>query len=86
MRLMLYHYDSCPYCERVRSAARTLGLVLELRNIHESAEHLADLRRATGRSTVPVLRIIGFGEHEEWMPESSDIVDFLRRNVDLLKR
>ena len=39
---------------------------------------------ARGRGTVPVLRIVegegeGDGARDEWMPESRDIVSWLRR-------
>jgi glutaredoxin 2 len=33
---------------------------------------------ATGRRTVPVLRIEHDDGRVEWMPESADIVDYLR--------
>jgi len=70
--LALYHYDGCLYCARVRSAMRALGVEIELRNIHQDAQHLADLTEARGRTTVPVLRI-----GDEWMGESADIVQYL---------
>ena len=55
--LSLYHYEGCPYCQRVHDAMKRLGIKIELRDIRASTEHLGALRAATGRSTVPVLRI-----------------------------
>jgi glutathione S-transferase len=79
--LSLYHYPSCPYCQRVRRAADELGIALELRDIHAQPGRLGELLAATGRRTVPVLRI----EHEdgkvEWLPESRDIIEYLRDMV-----
>ncbi|MEM7674647.1 MAG: glutaredoxin [Myxococcota bacterium] len=74
--LKLYHFETCPFCHRVRRAADRLGVELELLDIFKDDQHLQDLTAATGRRTVPVLRI----EDEKgvrWMPESADIVAYL---------
>lgn len=75
--LSLYHFEGCPYCQRVRDAMRRLDLEIELRDVRASAEHLGALRAATGRSTVPVLRIEEADGKVRWMPESLDIVAYL---------
>ena len=77
--LSLYHFDGCPYCQRVRDAMKRLGIQIELRDIRASAEHLGALRAATGRSTVPVLRIEEGEGKTRWMPESLDIVAYLEK-------
>jgi glutaredoxin 2 len=76
--LSLYHYDSCPYCHRVRSAIDRLGIEVELRDIDQQPEHLRALMGARGRRTVPVLRIEG-EDGSTWMPESADIVRYLEK-------
>lgn len=77
-KLALYHYDGCFFCSRVRRVIDELGLQVELRNIHANAEHMNDLRAARGgRRTVPVLRVMR-ADGDEWIPESEDIVDWLR--------
>lgn len=74
--LSLYHFESCPYCARVRRALRDLDLELEveLKDIHRDPAAHADLVAAMGRQTVPVLRI---EDGDVWMPESADIIRFL---------
>lgn len=72
--LSLYHFDSCPYCARVRRAVSDLGLEVQLVDIHRDPSAQAELVAATGRPTVPVLHI---EEGDVWMPESGDIVRFL---------
>ncbi len=72
--LSLYHFDSCPYCARVRRALRDLELDVELEDIHRDPSAQADLVAATGRQTVPVLHV---ADGDVWMPESGDIVRFL---------
>lgn len=82
-QLSLYHYDSCFYCSRVRRAIAELGLDIELRDVLLDREHRKDLVAATGRGTVPVLRIRYADDREVWMPESRDIIAFLQRNFGL---
>ncbi|MEO0424711.1 MAG: glutathione S-transferase N-terminal domain-containing protein [Pseudomonadota bacterium] len=72
-RLSLYWFRGCPWCERVRAAIADLGLEVDERNIREHAEHAAAMHEATGRGTVPVLRI-DTDNGTEWVGESADIV------------
>lgn len=74
--LSLYHFDSCPYCARVRRALEDLDLEAEvgLEDIHRDPAAQADLVAATGRQRVPVLRM---EDGDVWMPESGDIIRFL---------
>jgi glutaredoxin len=76
--LALYHFDLCPYCRRVRKAIDTLGLDVTLRNIHQDPASRDELREATGRTTVPCLRIEDEAGSVTWMHESSDIVEHLQ--------
>jgi len=75
--LSLYYFDGCPFCVRVLRAIDALGLEVELRNIYTHPSHLAELREARGRTTVPVLRITSPDGKDRWMPESADIVRYL---------
>ncbi len=77
LELSLYHFWSCPFCDLVRRAIERLGLEVELRDIHEDPAHLQALGRATGRTTVPCLRIDGDSDKRTWLHESTDIVKFL---------
>lgn len=78
-RLALYHYDGCFFCTIVHRAIAELGIEVELRNIYQDRQHLSDLTAARGRRTVPVLRISRADGSEVWMPESRDIVRYLRQ-------
>ncbi len=75
--LALYHSPSCGFCWMVQRVIGELGIDVELRNVDQQGEHRADLLAARGRGTVPVLRILD-GDRDEWMPESLDIVQWLR--------
>lgn len=77
--LILYHYDWCPFCVRVRRVVERLGISLEERNIITHREYRQELAQARGRATVPVLRIRNEGGEDEWMPESRDIIRYLEQ-------
>ena len=77
--LSLYQTAFCPYCERVRGALRHLGAEVERRDIDESPEHREELVQATGRATVPCLRIEDPTGEVRWMHESEDIIDYLEQ-------
>ena len=75
--LALYYYPECPFCQRVLHAIRETGAKVELRHVWDHPPYRAELQAARGRTTVPVLRITGKGT-DRWMPESADIVRYLR--------
>jgi len=78
MHLSLYYYDTCPFCQRVLMAMRSFkNLQIEKRNVMFKSGFAKEQRQATGRSTVPCLRIQKDGD-VEWMYESSEIVRYLR--------
>tara|TARA_B100001750_G_scaffold201343_2_gene176045 strand:+ start:716 stop:1303 length:588 start_codon:yes stop_codon:yes gene_type:complete len=79
MALALYKYDACGYCQRVLRAIADLGLQerIELRDTLVDPRWRKELVGATGRATVPVLRIEDEGEEVRWLPESRDIVAYL---------
>ena len=79
--LALYHFDSCPYCERVRSASRRLDLEIELRDIQTEPKWREELVAATGRQMVPCLRIEQTGGPARWLHESQDIIRYLETEV-----
>lgn len=78
----LYGYPQCPYCTRVLNAISMLGIEVPLRNTMTDDAHNAALVAATGRETVPVLRIEMRDGTIRWLPESKDIVRFLADRFD----
>ncbi len=77
--LALYQYAGCPFCLRVRHALRRLGIEIELRDTLAEAAYRDEVLEATGRGTVPVLRIEEEDGGVHWMPESADIVAYLQQ-------
>lgn len=80
--LALYYFDGCPFCALVRSEIDQLGIEVELRDIFSDLQHRDDLVGARGRATVPVLRITSADDGDRWMPESHDIVNYLRKTYE----
>ena len=77
-QLALYHYDSCPFCVRVRQMIQSLGLEIELRNTQLSPEHRAELVAGGGTAQVPCLRIEEPAGDIAWLYESAAIGQYLQ--------
>jgi glutaredoxin len=76
--LALYAYRGCPFCSRVERVVQELGIEIEVRDTLAGAGHADALLEATGRRTVPVLRIDDEDGETRWMPESVEIVAYLQ--------
>jgi len=76
-KLSLYHRNFCMFCSRVINVIKGLDLEIDGKNIWQDGDALRELQQATGRATVPVLRIESSDGEVMWMPESSDIVRYL---------
>lgn len=74
--LALYHYETCPYCRKVRNVIDRLGLSIEMRNTREKSEYRDQLMEGGGKNQVPCLRI-DRDDDTKWMYESDDIIGFL---------
>jgi glutaredoxin 2 len=84
--LALYQYDGCGYCMRVKHVIDSLDLAVELRNTLENRVFSDEVFAATGRRTVPVLRIEDEGGAVEWLPESNEIIRFLMERYGTSER
>ena len=73
--LVLYKFDSCPFCQRVQRQLEPLGLAqdIELRDTRQDPKARALLQEETGRTQVPCLFING-----KPLFESSDISAYLQ--------
>ena len=76
-KLSLYHRNFCMFCSRVIHVIKNLDIDIDGKNIWQNSDALRELEQATGRATVPVLRIESANGEVMWMPESSDIVRYL---------
>ena len=74
---ILYQYDSCPYCRRVRQFLDGVDVRVPMRDILLDREAYIDLIRGGGKGTVPCLRIERDTGDVEWLYESADIVEYI---------
>lgn len=79
MKLELFYYDQCPFCQIVLRKIKELSLKEKIifSNVLENSEKAIFHRNQTGRSTVPCLYI-----DENPMFESADIAKWLEKNKD----
>ena len=76
--LSLYQTPYCPYCVIVRRVIDELGLDVELRDVAREPKYRQELYAVRGRGTVPVLRREDADGSVHWLPESRDIIHYLR--------
>ncbi|MGE4170248.1 MAG: glutaredoxin family protein [Candidatus Margulisiibacteriota bacterium] len=73
--LVLYHFESCPFCQRVRRYIAEQGYSIPMRDILEDAEAKKELLRIGGKTQVPCLVIDG-----KALYESRDIIAWLEEH------
>ena len=74
MKLELFKFNTCPYCNRVMREIQNEGRTdIEFHDIYESAEDAERLVREGGKKQVPCLFIDG-----EPLYESADIIEWLK--------
>jgi len=73
--LTLYHFMSCPYCQRVRDYLKQEGISIPMKDTHENAANRVELIKIGGRPQVPCLVIDG-----KALYESLDIIEWFKKN------
>ncbi|PMH37118.1 NrdH-redoxin [Vibrio sp. 10N.286.49.B3] len=74
----LYQFEACPFCVKVRRAMKRQSVDIELRDAKNNPTFRAELKAGGGKIKVPCLRIEKEG-NVEWLYESSDIVDHIKK-------
>lgn len=76
-QLALYQFRSCPFCIKVRRAAKRLSLDIEQRDALRDPSHRTALLEGGGEIKVPCLRITEDNGQSRWLYESDDIIRYL---------
>lgn len=79
--MALYQFAACPFCVKVRWAARRLGLTIALRDAKTDDAHRAALLQGGGKIKVPCLRTTATDGTDTWRYESSVIIQQLEQLV-----
>ena len=77
--LALYHFQTCPFCIKVRHEMARLSLPIALRDAQHDPQHRADLLQGGGKIQTPCLQIADGHGNSRWMYESDDIIRYLRQ-------
>ena len=77
--LALYEHELCGFCQMVRRSTRDIDLEVESRNILREPGRREELIEGGGKGMVPCLRIEYPDGRVEWLYESADIIDYLKR-------
>ncbi len=81
----LYQFKACPFCVKVRRAARRLNLFIEVRDAKFNSAHRLALQQEGGKIKVPCLRIDNCDGQTQWMYESNDIIRYLNSKFPVEK-
>jgi glutaredoxin len=77
MKLELYFFKSCPYCQKVLSSLEGKDHSIALKDTRENENYYKELKEVNnGITQVPCLVIDG-----KPMLESDDIIEFLKNNI-----
>jgi len=75
--LVLYQYEACPFCVKVRRSLKRHALIIETRDVKRNQVAREELLAGGGDLQVPCLRIEEGDQDYRWMYESSDIIRYL---------
>ena len=78
-QLILYQYEACPFCVKVRRAMKRHGLNIEVQEVKRNELAQAELLAGGGQLKVPCLRIAQSEHESQWMYESGDIISYLEK-------
>lgn len=81
-QLILYQFQACPFCIKVRRTIHRLNLTIEKRNANEDPLYRQELMMGGGKWQTPCLRIEEAGQ-VHWLYESSAIIDYLQQRFGM---
>jgi len=76
----LYQFEACPFCVKVRRFLKSEGIQMRLKDATAEPGR-SELLRGGGALKVPCLRIDKANHSSEWMYESGDIIEYLKKNI-----
>lgn len=76
--LVLYQFETCPFCIKVRKEMHRLSLNIERRDAQKEGEHRAALVLGLGQPKVPCLKITDAEGNSQWLVESAAINAYLK--------
>lgn len=79
--MVLYQFEACPFCVKVRRALKRMNLNVELRDTRKNPAFEKELLAGGGQLQVPCLKIAEPGAPVRWLYESDEIIQFLSERI-----
>jgi glutaredoxin len=76
--LVLYQFNTCPFCIKTRQEMRRLSLPIDKRDAQHNSAHRDELQQGSGATKVPCLKITQANGQTRWLQDSGAIVAYLR--------
>lgn len=73
--LTLYHFNGCPYCQRVKDYLSKKNIIVPMKDIRQTSAFHDELIKIGGKGQVPCLVI-----DDKALYESMDIVEWFKKN------
>lgn len=73
--LTLYHFNGCPYCQRVRDYLSKENITVPMKDTHQTPAFRDELIKIGGKAQVPCLVVDGKAIYE-----SLDIIEWFKKN------
>ena len=77
--LVLYQFQTCPFCIKVRREIKRLSLPIALRDAQKNQQNRAELLKGGGEIKVPCLQIKDEQGNVQWLYESTAIIQYLHQ-------
>ena len=77
-KMILYQFNTCPFCIKVKRNNKRLSLKIETRDAQHNPAHREELLQGGGKIKVPCLKIIDEKGNDSWLYESNDILQYLQ--------
>jgi glutaredoxin len=84
--MVLYQFETCPFCVKVRRALKRMNLKVELRDAKRNPVFAKDLVVGGGERQVPCLRISEPGTPVQWLYESDEIIKYLTERLAIIQQ
>ena len=80
--VVLYGYDSCPYCFRVNREVERLALNIISKDIKRCESFRYELLSQSGKAQVPCLRVPQKDGRDQWFFEPDAIINWFQQRFD----
>jgi len=77
-KLILYQFNTCPFCIKVKRNNKRLSLKIKTRDAQHNPIYREELLQGGGKIKVPCLKIIDEKGNDSWLYESNDILQYLQ--------